>query len=307
MIVYPKLFNRYLLTDREPEYNIIQITTQLFTVPNAAASLLKKHDAGSTLIALLYSFFTEQVNRRTKALQFPPQLTTGPANAESSMLKHKRYVWAFTDLNRLFKSPQGQQEAVASPDLSDHFINLALLFHGFNPMTRQTGRHVEYESEAWVNAFNISAVLGKTCRAMGQCFDYASDQFLLDRIINTFKILASTNGIRTHSVSFAGCTRDVIDFTVSRSPVSFHYPLNWHLAEILKRVARLEYIQPRSSEHTLADKLSFPQFVQIAFPSQQHLLAVIDPAVRGAHYSCLAITYLVLIWCHCSQFAHSPI
>lgn len=277
IIVYPKLFNRYLLTDREPEYSIIQLTTQLFSVPNAATSLLKKNDAGSTLVALLYSFFTEQVNRRTKTLLFPPNLVSQPADAESAMLKHKRYVWPFMDINRLLKSPEGQKEAVATIDFSDHFINFVLLFHAFNPMVRQTGRHVEYENEAWVNAFNVSAILGKTCRAVGQCFQHATERILLDRIVTVLKLLEGKNACRRHLASFAGRCEEIVSFQVSSQSVSFHYPLSWCLAELFRHARRLD-VTPSDGEPP------FWEWVLATFPTQFHFLAAIDPAIRGESF-----------------------
>lgn len=279
--MYPNTTNRYLFLDREPEYSIIQLSSQLFGIPSVASRLLSEQAVGSMIIAILYGFFTDQLNRKTKTLVYPPNISNTVANPESPMFKHKRYTYAFADFNRLIGSPEGRKAAVENSSLQDYFASFCAIFHGFNPMTRMLGRHVEYENEAWVGAFNLSMHLAKSTRALGTCFQNSgNDRAFLERTARLFKKLAECTPCRSHYLTFAGVTHQIVDYKVSREAVSFHYPLTWYLAEILKCIDRLDPETMKAACNS-DQCLSFRDWVLTGFAGQYPFLTAIEPAVRG--------------------------
>ena len=50
------------------------------------------------------------------------------------------------------------------------YLDLIALFQGMNAQTCQKDTHVEYESEIWLNAFNVTLQIAKCCRQFIDCF-----------------------------------------------------------------------------------------------------------------------------------------
>ena len=57
-----------------------------------------------------------------------------------------------------------------NPHYLQQYLNLVALFHGMNPNVRATQQHVEYENDSWVNAFNVTLQIAKSCRQFSDCY-----------------------------------------------------------------------------------------------------------------------------------------
>ena len=237
--IYANVAESYLLTDREPENSIITFGVQVFTVPSVSASLVSNHEFLTRIISLLYSFFTEQLDEPNgKHLILPPNPTIQQIDPESAAFKQKRYFQIFGDLIHLISSSAVQQIIRSSTSIEEFsaFLNL---FTSMNTNKRVTGAHVEYESDTWVTAFNVTIQLGKICRTYGEAYRTASAGELGVALLSLMQEMAG-QPVEFHEVEFGGVQYTLVDFSVESDSVSFHHPLAWLFAEMTKNVEALD-------------------------------------------------------------------
>lgn len=143
-----------------------------------------------------------------------------------------------------------------------------------NPNKRAISTHVEYESDTWVTAFNVTIQLGKVCRSFGEAYRLAKP-VQLARALSS--LLARMAGPRTnvHQVIFGGRVYQLIDFKVENSPVSFHHPLAWLFAEMVKNVEALD------SAVLQAIGVGSLRDIALGRAGQLHFLAAMDHPLRG--------------------------
>ncbi|GAA6011286.1 hypothetical protein JCM11491_006784 [Sporobolomyces phaffii] len=276
--IYPHLCNSYLLTDREPEHSLIFLSVQIFTVPSICLTLVSPpYNFLTTVLDILFAFFTEQTDPprppplpspledslsaaaaaaaaarpKPRRLVLPPNPHVRSVDPESgASFKQKRYFQLFSDLGHLVSSRGVQDFVVATPNVLDHVVAFLALFEGMNPVVRAVGTHVEYESDSWVSAFNVTIQLGKLCRAFGDAFRVAAGpdpaplagalQTVLAKMHDTDD--GSSRNLHTVRLGGAGGGREYgsVAFDVSTSKNSFHHPLAWLWAEMAKNVQRLD-------------------------------------------------------------------
>jgi E3 ubiquitin-protein ligase UBR1 len=213
---------------------------QVFTVPSVGAFLASQHHFLSHLISILYAFFTEQIDPvDRKHLVLPPNPTIRRIDPESPAFKQKRYFHVFSDLIHLIASAPVKRIICDTPSLMEDLAAFLDLFTSMNPHQRAVRTHVEYESDTWVTAFNVTIQLGKICRSFGEAYRLASP-LELARGLST--LLARMGGPKAafHSVAFGGVGYQLCEFDVARMPISFHHPLAWLFAEMVKNVEMLD-------------------------------------------------------------------
>ncbi|BGP42337.1 E3 ubiquitin-protein ligase ubr1 [Rhodotorula kratochvilovae] len=251
--IYSSLATTYLLTDREPEHSLIFFGVQVFTVPSVAALLVSRHYFLSRLLKVLTSFLTGQLSPDRTRLVLPPNPSRRTLNLDSPLIaKQRRYFQLFSDLTHLIQCAPVQRLIASAPHLLDDMSAFAALFEGMNPLARAAGAHVEYESEQWSTAFNLTIQLARVCRAFGAAFhplpssseeagDAGAPSTLdLARALNTLLVrLAGSAAPRaTHDVVLAGRSYGpLVRYSVAREPVSYHHPLAWLWAEMAKGLA----------------------------------------------------------------------
>ncbi|BGP50511.1 E3 ubiquitin-protein ligase ubr1 [Rhodotorula kratochvilovae] len=250
--IYSSLATTYLLTDREPEHSLIFFGVQVFTVPSVAALLVSRHYFLSRLLKVLTSFLTGQLSPDRTRLVLPPNPSRRTLNLDSPLIaKQRRYFQLFSDLTHLIQCAPVQRLIASAPHLLDDMSAFAALFEGMNPLARAAGAHVEYESEQWSTAFNLTIQLARVCRAFGAAFhplpsgeeagDAGAPSTLdLARALNTLLVrLAGPAAPRaTHDVVLAGRSYGpLVRYSVAREPVSYHHPLAWLWAEMAKGLA----------------------------------------------------------------------
>ncbi|MBW0478287.1 hypothetical protein O181_018002 [Austropuccinia psidii MF-1] len=256
--VFPQLIEYNLLVDREPEHNILLFSLQIVTVPSVITVLVTQHGFLKVIIDLLYSFFTHQFlpvgvpDNEFKHIVYPPDYNKKTIDPEGMSFRHKRYYHLFHELN-LVLSSAGVQHAICE-DIThlNNLIDFLDLFTNMNPNKRAVHLHVEFESDAWVTAFNLTIQLSKLCKCFGESYLKATPrQFVLAIRTLSQKLLRRQHEF--HKVKFGSCeTLDgisndsgvvyrCINFKTDRESISFHHPLNWLLAEMMRSVHQFDF------------------------------------------------------------------
>jgi E3 ubiquitin-protein ligase UBR1 len=246
--VYPRLVDAFLLVDREPDNSIMWFSVQIFTVPSVASYLVSRHDFLSLLVAILYSFFTDQLDVSRKHFILPPERHIGSIDLEAIAFKHKRHFHLLSDLGHIVANAPVQETVVREPRFLEELATFLDLFTGMNPSTRAVSQHVEYESEIWVTAFNLTIQVSKVCRFFGEVYQKASPEQMAVALNLMVARIAARLGVSSrnadtsdrHTVVLGRKTVVAAQFDVASEPVSFHYPLNWLLAEISKNISSLD-------------------------------------------------------------------
>ncbi|CAG8556007.1 52_t:CDS:10, partial [Ambispora gerdemannii] len=169
---YMKLVDAFLTQDREPEHSIILFTVQFFTVPTIATTLVKNYNFLSTIFTILRDFFIANQINGLGNIESNAKL-----NCESDSFKNRRYFHIFCDLRYIIGMANVRKIVPKSPYNLQEYLDLIGLFQGMNPNIRAAQQHVEYENDSWMNAFNVTLQLAKSCRQFSSC--YVSDTRLL--------------------------------------------------------------------------------------------------------------------------------
>ncbi|CAK5268665.1 unnamed protein product [Mycena citricolor] len=265
--VYPSILSTYLLVDREAETSIKYLALQLFTVPSAAAHVVRNHDLVARVLALVRAFFQNRIEDRRVILDDDPDLwsLSVPAlDPDSFPFKSKRFMPIFSDLRHLLGSagvralvaeggPVGSSPPFDSPTpgsaLLPHFAATCALFVGMHPNRRAARAHVEYETEAWISVFNVALSLGRVVKAVGSAFSDASSAQLVSAISVVLEWIARVgvkdeDPVEYHLVIFGRDeSYEVVDFDVSAGAVSFHHALHWLFAELCRHVGLLDNLK----------------------------------------------------------------
>ncbi|KAG2217780.1 hypothetical protein INT45_011837 [Circinella minor] len=259
---YARLADAFLFRDREPESAIILFSVQLLTVPSVCSLLVNEYYFFGLICSTLAAFFTtDQIyylppNERA---DLPTRLS-----CESKAFRTRRYFNAFHDLRYILNVDLLKPLLAQDPVYLRHYLDLVSLFQAMNPQLCQKDTHVEYESEIWVNAFNVTLQIAKCCRAFSDCYNtlpkdtperqVQTAQTLVRAVARILKAIDSwgvgpieegtmvpaTTSVKFHTVTlpYLG-DMEVIKYDISSEPVSFHHPLHWLLAGVLEAASWL--------------------------------------------------------------------
>lgn len=303
--VYPQLVSTYLLTDREPESSVSYFSVQLFSAPSIATDLVANYNFLPTVLQLLYAFFTQQhADPATgeKGIRHPPSATHPPVDPESSSFKHKRYLSVFQELDHLLSHPGVGAKIVqfAALDLEHTLLNTMLgflnLFAGMNAHTRASAVHVEYETDSWLTAFNLTIQLAKLARSFGRAFhpsptsgsltppyavDPASFLSTTSAILASIWKTASQSTVEVRPLTFAGREYNVVKYQTWKEPVSFHHPTHILYAETMKNLHAWDDASVQLATNGQAS--SYAQW--IAGLNNSAFQRIIDEILKGRHSS----------------------
>ncbi|CAG7852362.1 E3 ubiquitin-protein ligase ubr1; AltName: Full=N-end-recognizing protein; AltName: Full=N-recognin-1 [Serendipita indica DSM 11827] len=298
-IHYAKMFHRiidsYLLVDREAETSIKFFALDLFTVPSVAAHLVKECGVLSRLLSVIAGFFTNQISN--KRIVFPPD-PNHPMDVEAYPFRSKRYMPIFSDIRYICNNHSVQGIISSGTNATSEFAAVCAMFMGIQPNKRARGNHVEYESDSWINVFNVTLSLSRVVKAFGEAFTCASPSALLaciEVVMTQIQRACSMEETRLdpnfysaptfHTVSFQGANYRTIEFDVLSGWVSFHNAPHWLLAELLKQASLLESRQTGATHQTvlqsaIAEKFDDATILQIIeFPLR--VLALIAQVRAG--------------------------
>ncbi|XP_078593152.1 E3 ubiquitin-protein ligase UBR2-like isoform X14 [Branchiostoma floridae x Branchiostoma japonicum] len=215
---YPQVQKDFMADDHDHGVSIISLSVQIFTVPTLARYLIMEHDLLAIVIRTFldqcascrhgrYLLDREKLQKNFRRLQFP--------------LLDLKYVLSMV--------PDQWNDQLKRKFLNGFKIMVELLtsMQGMDSVTRQVGQHIEMEPE-WESAFNLQIKLAPAVAMMaGWC---ATDKMVL---IDAFRIVVKALlEIRGTADTVKMCKRRVcdqeaivVDYTVSREPVSIHLPI----------------------------------------------------------------------------------
>ncbi|KAJ2703649.1 E3 ubiquitin-protein ligase ubr1 [Coemansia sp. IMI 209128] len=159
---YPRLSRAFLIQDRAPEHSVLLFSVQLFTAPTLSASLVDHHRFMYIILDVLKSFFvqpTPLILRRH-----------GVILCDTDSFRNRRYFHVFHDMRYLAGTPQVRNWVSSKHNFLATYVGFIGLFQGMNPNRRAVLQHVEFEADTWVNAFNVTLQVAKSCRQFAECY-----------------------------------------------------------------------------------------------------------------------------------------
>lgn len=240
------MMETFILKDREQEHSICYMTVQLFSVPSIADHLVQTGFL-QKLLQILQAVFTGHLS--SGSLRLPPTPPPrGQASPQSMPLRQQRCYQSFYDLRYLLQASGVQSQLVSDPKHLQSLLDFLAYFNAITPDRRAVSAHVEFETDVWITVFHVSSQLGRAARLFGEAFKKAgSAQFERALEYATRRILLSSlalhsNDPGTHpplafyNASYGGQIYEIVEFSVENQPVSFHHPMHWLLAEMMKHV-----------------------------------------------------------------------
>lgn len=177
-------------------------------------------------------------------------------------IAHNKRLWHFFQDVKYLVAPELIQKGLfrSSETNLQCFLDLLRVWEGKHVQERSASRHVEYESEAWIHAFNTGLYSFRLLKHVGDCF-LPSDNLELDlsQLVESLKTTVRALSIwcvadlgrylilpqKTTSDGFFYTVDEgskhyhLPDFVVSQRPVSMHFELHWFFAEVIAKVPRL--------------------------------------------------------------------
>ncbi|KAJ1940702.1 E3 ubiquitin-protein ligase ubr1, partial [Linderina macrospora] len=159
---YPRLSRAFLMQDRAPEHSVLLFSVQLFTAPTLSAELVDHHRFLYIILSVLKRFFVEPT---------PVFLRhQGVVLCDTESFRNRRYFHVFHDMRYLAGTPQVRNWVSSQHQFLATYVGFIGLFQGMNPNRRAVLQHVEYEADTWVNAFNVTLQVAKSCRQFAECY-----------------------------------------------------------------------------------------------------------------------------------------
>ncbi|KAI9244727.1 hypothetical protein BY458DRAFT_560944 [Sporodiniella umbellata] len=190
---YARLAESFLLRDREPENSIILFSVQLLTVPSVSDLLVYDYYFFGLICSTLTSFFLQDKLK----LILPSERSKQPSriNCESRAFRTRRYFNAFHDLRYIMNVNMIKRVLAQDPLYLRQYLDLISLFQGMNGQLCQKDTHVEYESEIWVNAFNVTLQIAKCCRQFSDCFATLPTDTLAEKVETAITLITAISRV----------------------------------------------------------------------------------------------------------------
>lgn len=250
--MYAKLIEIFIVHDREPEHSVRAVTVQLFSVPSIATELVAELDFLYTLMQILQSIFTGQLTPQALTLPpvAPPKMKASPS---SLFLRQTRCYHSFYDMRYLLAAQGVQTQLIQQSRHLAYFLDFLSLFNAIAPDRRAIVEHVEFESEVWMQVLHVATHLSKSAKLFGEAFAKATSKefiqgvnLILSKTLQSCSMLHQNDPeahapIAFDSVYFAEQYHQVIIFAVETLAVSFHHPMHWLLAEMLKNLDVVDF------------------------------------------------------------------
>ncbi|CAO3700928.1 unnamed protein product [Rhizopus stolonifer] len=269
---YPELVDAFFFKDREPENSVSTLSVQLLTVPTVASILVKEYKFFGMVCSILANFFlTDNIH-----MILPEDYSQAQVDSSFRAIGRHRYAYTIYDLRYVMNAEQVKLEITKSPLHLRHFIDMLYQFQAMDPLKRQTDEHVAYESQTWVNAFNVTLQIAKLCRQYAACYDASQSEITIaesshnlcrtiSRVLkaiydwnphpspDTFEQPAEQSlEQRTRTIIKGMSQQDyvihisrhagmfnIVNYDVTTEPVSFHHPFHWLLSELFENVSLL--------------------------------------------------------------------
>lgn len=281
--VYSQLAEAFLLADREPDYSITLFSVQVFTTPSIAGELIQTYNFFGTVCAILYTFFAHRKIGDPSTIDLQASVS-----ADSPSLKNSRYYRIFSDLKYFINTEAAKSSIPHNERFLLQFLDLIHLFQGMNPNIRAKDQHVEYESELWVNAFNLTLQTAKLCVLFAEAYSRGPHESTILAIAEIAKPLAHWSWgyekdrfpagenkglVQFKDVLIHNRTFRIVDFDVVSQPISFHHPMHWLLGGLIQA-----FCDTSQQPTTLSLSMLFPSMEEHL--RRDAILALTDYPVR---------------------------
>lgn len=190
---YARLAESFLLRDREPENSIILFSVQLLTVPTVSDLLVHNYYFFGLICSTLTAFFL--TDRLYLLLPSDRRKYPSRINCESRAFRTRRYFNAFHDLRYIMNVEMIKSVLAQQPLYLRQYLDLISLFQGMNAQVCEKDTHVEYESEIWVNAFNVTLQIAKCCRQFSDCFSMLPNKTNEDKVNSATSIVRAVSRV----------------------------------------------------------------------------------------------------------------
>lgn len=302
---YPELVDAFFFKDREPENSVSTLSVQLLTVPTVASMLVKEYKFFGIVCSILENFFlTDHIH-----MILPEEYSRAQVDCASRAIGRHRYAYTIFDLRYVMNAEQVKVEIAKNPLYLRHFLDMLYQFQEMDALKRQSDTHVEFESQSWVTAFNMTLQTSKLCRLFAGCFE-SSDMAMAEASRNLCRsiyrvlkeiaewkpvlvprkvgdtvvpdtriVIKSLSEQEFHQVGTMNTGNyEIVKYDISANPVSFHHPLHWLLSELFENVSLLH----QGVLNELGWLGGFKQMVNDAFNSKDHdmFLMVLEYPIR---------------------------
>ncbi|KAL9542746.1 hypothetical protein MBANPS3_008455 [Mucor bainieri] len=304
---YPELVDAFFFKDREPENSVSTLSVQLLTVPTVASMLVKEYKFFGIVCSILENFFqTDHIH-----MLLPEEHARAQVDCSSRAISRHRYAYTIFDLRYVMNAEQVKSEIARHPLYLRHFLDMLYQFQEMDALQRQSDTHVEFESQSWVVAFNMTLQTSKLCRLFAGCFESSADDMavsdaarhLCRSIYRVLRAIAEWRPVLTprkgqdallpdtrpvvkslaeqtfHQISTANTgSYDIVQYDITAHPVSFHHPFHWLLSELFENVSLLH----PGVLSELGWLGGFKQMVNDAFDCKDHdmFLMVLEYPIR---------------------------
>ncbi|KAG8835783.1 hypothetical protein FRC17_001177 [Serendipita sp. 399] len=238
-----------LSVDREAETSIKFFALDLFTVPSVAAHLVRENGVLSRLLAVIAGFFTNQISNKRISFPYDP---AHMMDVEAYPFRSKRYMPIFSDIRYICNNHSVQKIISNGTGSTSEFATVCAMFMGIQPNKRARGNHVEYESDSWINVFNVTLSLSRVVKAFGEAFASSTQASLfacIDVVMSQIQAVCAMQEPRLdpnfytpisfHTVTFNDTSYRIVDFDGLSGWVSFHNAPHWLLAELFRQASVL--------------------------------------------------------------------
>ena len=197
--------------------------------------------------------------------------------------RHKKGLAVFQHIRAVLRHKEMHGLIVSETTQFQVLVEFINLFVGIQTQRRETGDHVEYESD-WPRAIQVMSELARVCRDLGSAFRSANKQQLIDgmahianKILHDIMLFSQTldpiqykppTEIEIHGVLSPDSSYVIIQNDMSRiEAFSFHHYLHYLLAEMMKAIPSIiPFVDGRWKGRTLSD---FMRDAVFRMPSEQ--------------------------------------
>lgn len=205
--LYKNILHEFLHNDREPDMSIIFFTVQLYTVPSIVKSLVKD----SLLVQLLSSILEEFTYQDSKI------------QLDKDFVLYRRYFHPFQDIRYILDGSSYSDLGDSDKITMKKMFQFMAFFENMDMNYRESIDHVEFESDTWIHAFNISIQLSRILKDFAT-FCNASYEDIQSSIEHLF-----SNNPSMHI--------DNSPVSIINGSFSFHHPQCWMISSLLRNLA----------------------------------------------------------------------
>jgi Proteolysis_6 C-terminal/ATP-dependent Clp protease adaptor protein ClpS/Putative zinc finger in N-recognin (UBR box) len=262
---YPLLLHAFLFRDKEPELSVLFLSVQLYTVPSVVRTLVRTHHLVTCIVGAIDACFGRRAgvpgtslpldqpfitNRRyfhpfqdirylldgcsladLRAADMPPNIKLS-LKSSNNFTDHTFIRSTFNSTFDYTLDPTScitkfsMKEGLSCGGSLDPFFSVLARFEDLDLNRRAESVHVEFESDDWLHAFNISL---QTSRLAKDLAAFVAKEGAADTIWALEQLLSWISN-ETHFLWRPGHDKA----NASVGVFSFHHPLHWLASHLIR-------------------------------------------------------------------------